>query len=370
MKMYINKYFFIGAVLLGLSACKKDETQFVLNPTGSSITLAADDNTLVLLQDNAADTIVTFSWDAAEFGYKAAVNYTLQFAKKGNAFTPAASVVLGSSLSKSFTVGAINQKLLEVLPYDVESDVEVRIKAVVGNNVAPQYSNAIEIKATPYRSLINYLFPQALWVAGNYQGWSPGTAPKIVDKGATGQTGSSYEGYINFNDAAPHKFKLVKGNDWPFGDFGSPGPGVLTNGGGDISIPTAPGIYLLKANTLDLNWSATLINHWSVTGSATPKGWPAGPEGTDDQDHKMIFDANTGLYTITLNLSVGELKFRANNAWALNFGDGKAGNNPIILPDGVPDYGGDNIPITEAGNYTITLDIMIAGNYAFSLKKN
>ena len=130
MKLYISKLFFIAAVVLGLSACKKDETQAVLNTTGSSITLAANANTLVLQQDNAADTIVTFSWDAAEFGYNAAVNYSLQFAKKGVAFTPAASIVLGSTLSKSLTVGAINQKLLEILPYDVESVIEVRIRAV------------------------------------------------------------------------------------------------------------------------------------------------------------------------------------------------------------------------------------------------
>jgi hypothetical protein len=362
MKSYINKLFFIGALAIGLSACKKDETQAVVNTSGSSMTLSATSNTLILLQDNATQDAITFNWDKAEFGYKAAITYSIQLSKKGDNFTPATDVIVGSELSKKFTVSSINQELLKVIPYDVATDIELRIKADVGSNVTPQYSNVIQIKATAYRSLIDYSFPKALWVAGNYQGWNPGTAPKIVDKNADGQTGSNYEGYINFSDGAPHDFKLVKGNDWPAGDFGSPAPGVLTNGGGNLSIPTAPGVYLLKANTVALSWSYILIKKWAVTGNATPKGWPAGPDGTPDQDHTMNFDPVTGLYTVTLDLGAGELKFRANDAWELNFGDN--GN------DGVPDYGGSNIVINAAGNYTITLDIMVAGNYAYTVKKN
>jgi hypothetical protein len=57
------------------------------------------------------------------------------------------------------------------------------------------------------------------------------------------------------------------------------------------------------------------------------------------------------------------MKFRANNDWPINFGD----NNPA---DGKPEYGGDNIPVATAGSYTITLDIGIAGNYAYSIRRN
>ncbi len=69
-----------------------------------------------------------------------------------------------------------------------------------------------------------------------------------------------------------------------------------------------------------------------------------------------------GTWTITMNLNVGELKFRANDDWALNFGD----NDNDLKPD----YGGNNIQITSAGNYTITLDLGLAGNYAYSIRRN
>ncbi len=363
MKSIINKILLLVTITLAAVSCKKDETQAVLDTSGSAITLSAATNTLVLLQVNATNDAITFNWNEAEFGYDAAVTYTLQIAKKGSNFASPLEIAVGNNVaSKAFKVAVINQELLKIIPYDIASDLEIRVKAEVGASAPIQYSNTFELKATPYRALINYEFPKALWVAGNYQGWAPDLAPKIVDKNAIGTTGTDYEGYINFTDGAPHDFKLVKGNNWGAGDFGSAGGTNLGNGGPNLSIPTAAGVYLLKANTVAMTWSYTKIDKWAVTGSATPLGWPAGPEGTPNQDHTMTFDPVKAVYSITLNLNPGEIKFRANNAWSLNFGEN---NN-----DGIPDYGGSNIAIAAAGSYTLTLDLGVAGNYAYSIKKN
>jgi spore coat protein U-like protein len=78
----------------------------------------------------------------------------------------------------------------------------------------------------------------------------------------------------------------------------------------------------------------------------------------------MTFNAGAGTWTITADLTGGqELKFRANNDWAINFGD----NAPA---DNKPDYNGSNIAIAQTGNYTITLDLGVAGNYSYTVKKN
>ena len=67
--------------------------------------------------------------------------------------------------------------------------------------------------------------------------------------------------------------------------------------------------------------------------------------------------------TITLNLTAGEMKFRANDAWDINFGDDGA--------NGSLEYGGANIAIASAGNYTITLDLKGGGGkYTYTVKKN
>lgn len=77
-----------------------------------------------------------------------------------------------------------------------------------------------------------------------------------------------------------------------------------------------------------------------LVGSATPNGW-------DAPDQKMDYNAATGTWDITIDLIVGDIKFRKNDAWAWNLG----GTTTNLV------HNGDNIPITEAGNYTISLTI-------------
>jgi hypothetical protein len=61
----------------------------------------------------------------------------------------------------------------------------------------------------------------------------------------------------------------------------------------------------------------------------------------------MTWDPVNHVFKVTLNLVVGAFKFRANDAWDINYGG--ANMNALTA-------GGDNIPITVAGNYTITFD--------------
>lgn len=345
----------IGGALLTLTACKKEETRAVLAPTGG-VTLSATTTTLVLAQANQDNNAVSFSWTKANFGFDAGINYTLELCKGGTNFATATStsINMNTLLAKSFTVKDFNAKMQDIIANGVASQVQARVKADVGSNVAPVYSNVLSMTVTAYRDIVNYSFPQALFIAGNFQGWSPSTAPKIVDKFASGTTGSNYDGYIYFNDASP-QFKMVKGPDWSFGDFGSAGGSNLGNGGPNLTLGQGAGVYRLQANTSNMTWSATRITTWGIIGSATAGGWGASTA--------MTYDIAGGFYVLTTNLTAGELKFRANNDWAINFGD----NNPA---DGKPEYGGDNIQITTAGNYTITLDIGIAGNFAYTIRRN
>jgi len=340
------------------TSCKKDEVQAVLTPSGA-VTLSSSATTLVLTQANGANTAASFTWDKAKFGYPAGITYTLEFTKGGTNFATATSTSINmeTALTKTYTVKDLNSKLLDIIPFGSAQQVQARIKADVGSGVAPIYSNVISLTVTAYRDIINYTFPQALYIAGNYQGWSPSTAPKIVDKFASGTTGSGYDGYINFTNATP-EFKIVKGPDWSFGDFGSSGGGVLTNGGSNLTLSDGAGVYRLTASTSGMTWTATKITTWGIIGSATAGDWGSSTP--------MTFNAADGTWTLTTNLTGGagkEMKFRANNGWDINFGD----NNPA---DNKPEYGGDNIKIAADGNYTITLDIGIAGNYSYTVRKN
>lgn len=349
MKALLNKLFLLGIIALLACSCEKEETKAVLNAAVAP-TLAVSATNVVLTQAQASTEAVKFSWDAVNYGYQDAIQYVLQIAKAGTGFAAASTVEVGvtkAGLQKSFTVSELNAELNKILPVGVASEVEARLKANTANIV----SNVVKMTVTPYKVLILYTFPQAINVAGNYQGWTPGTAPQIVASGTPGE----YLGFIDFSAGTPApEFKLVKGNDWPAGDYGSPSAGVLSNGGNNLTLPS-PGIYKIEANTNAMTWSFYKINGWGLIGNAVPTtGW--------DSDRDMVYDAVSKTYTLTLDLVPGDIKFRANDDWALNLGDNGA--------DGRPDVGGSNIAITAAGNYTITLDILVGGNLSYTIKKN
>jgi starch-binding outer membrane protein SusE/F len=91
-------------------------------------------------------------------------------------------------------------------------------------------------------------------------------------------------------------------------------------------------------------------NTVGIIGSATPTGWDS------DTDMTMTSDST---WTIDIALIAGEVKFRQNDDWAVNWG---AADFPI----GVGLQGGPNIPIIADGTYTVIFNSN-SGAYAFSV---
>lgn len=60
----------------------------------------------------------------------------------------------------------------------------------------------------------------------------------------------------------------------------------------------------------------------------------------------MTWDSVNGVFSVTLNLTANSFKFRANDDWAYSLG----GSLDKLTSDG------GNIPVPEAGIYTITLN--------------
>ena len=356
MRTWLNRIMMMAVAAIIISSCKKDEVKTILN-VGAAPSLAANNTTLVLLQANANNDAVKFTYTPATFGFDAAVTYVLQIAKGGTSFASASTTEVGlsniSPMEKSFKVVDFNRELLKIINYGTATPVEVRVKATVAAAAPPTYSNVVTITATAYRDIIKYAFPNALNIAGNFQGWDPGTAPQIVKQNNGGYNG--FEGYIVFNAASP-EFKMVKGDNWGAGDYGSAGAGTLGNGGPNLTIPSGgaglTGYYRVRANTTNLTWGYTKINTWGIIGAFN--GWGSSVP--------LTFNASTGVWSITRDMPTGEFKFRANDDWGINFGDNNA--------DFKPEYDGSNLNISVAGNYTISLDLSVGGNYAYTLKKN
>lgn len=331
--------------VLAVWSCSEEEFGPVLR-LGDAPTFSkpAANTSVVITEDNAAQTFATFEWSAADFGFPAGVTYTVEMDLAGNNF--ADPVALGPAVNAT-QLTVLNQKVNNLLVTKgiaggEQANIEVRVVARVSAEVDPLVSAPLVMAVTPFEQEIEY---PKLYVPGSHQGWEPKTAPNIYSVPNNGR----YEGYLYFADANI-LYKFTEGPSWEknFGDNG--GDGTLEPDGANIEA-AEPGMYRLQVDINKLTHTR-LKTDWGIIGSATPTGW--------DGDTDLVYDPATGTLKVTLDLAEGEIKFRANDDWAVNLGD----NNT----DGSLEYDGTNIPVTEAGKYQIEL-ILNQAVYTYRLTK-
>jgi hypothetical protein len=337
--------FLIG--LVGLFSCKKDETKAVLqSPAPPVLNLAAGDTVVLKITD--ADSLITFTWSAADFGLQLVTTYNLQMDKQGNDFKDAVSIgTVTSAKSLTILTKDLNNKLLS-MEFNPDQPapmaLEFRVQATVSSNTNPVNSAAVKKVMTPY--YVKIIYP-LLFVPGNYQGWNPADSTTVV---YSVKSNDQYEGYIWMSSSAP-AYKYTVGPTWTtnYGDDGA--DLTLDVNGADIK-PGVGGYYHLTANMV-AKTHTYLRTEWSVIGDATPGGW--------DTDTDMAYDSIAKTWNVTLNLTAANIKFRANHAWDLNYGDDGA--------NGSLDFNGANIAVPADGNYTVTLNLSGA-IFRYKLQKN
>ncbi len=198
--------------------------------------------------------------------------------------------------------------------------------AIVNKYPAPGSGGSVIVTPNPG----NTSYP-VLNVPGSYQGWDPALATTVMTSPGSDDV---YQGYFYFE--AGTKFKFALGSwDTNWGDDGN--DGTLDAGGADIAV-AEEGFYKIDADLNALTYTIVKTN-WGLIGSSTPNGW--------DSDMDMTYDADENAWIITADLVAGEIKFRANDDWAINYGD--TGANAIL------DAGGDNIAIAQNGTYLIKM---------------
>lgn len=363
-------------VLLSVFAisCSTDDVQdrpVIQGVDAPVLTAPEDGNTYTLLPENMDALAERFVWTAANYNGNVAINYSVEIDLTGGDFSNA-QVLGGTSgdLQAPVTVETLNNACtaLGANPYEASS-FDVRVVSSVGSNstaYSPMVSNIVTIVVTPYTTET-----PKLWIPGSYQAdsgygniWDFSTAPKLA---AIEYGDEHFEGYVYFaNNVIPDSnngFKFTSQGDWSGTNYGDDGSfsGVLSDSGSNIG--TNSGYYKINVN---LNTSSNPLTYsltqttWAVTGSATTLGWPAGPDGTDGQDVDLTYNTATKKWEVITTLTGGqELKFRANNAWTLNYGDDGA--------DGSLNEGGANIVIATTGSYLIELDLSNPREYTYTL---
>lgn len=360
----------ITKILIALFAivafsCTQDDVEDrpVITPTDAPVLTAPTAGTIYeLAPENAAANAERFTWTSANFGGNVEITYSVQMDVKGGDFS--APQVLGSVVSDNqvaVTVEAMNGAALQLgaIPFEAK-EFDVRVIATTGASTSIISKEVTPIVIKPYTTEA-----PKLWLPGSYQAasgygddWTPTSAPQIASSGY-GKT--DFEGYVYINSTSA-QFKFTPAANWDdeFGEAGAT-DGVYTGvlkgkPAKNCGTPTATAAYyLVKADTDPAKLTYTLTaTAWGIIGSATPGGW--------DNSTAMTYDKDNRVWTITTNLVAGEIKFRANNSWDINYGDDGA--------DKVLEAGGANIAVASAGSYTITLDLSTPRNYKYTATKN
>lgn len=183
-------------------------------------------------------------------------------------------------------------------------------------------------------------FGEFLYMAGDANSW--GHSDILA--------GPAFDGkYTGFMYLTQKGFKFSTEQGWNGTNYGE---NFSTEGNaGNIMMTEADGFYKVEVDLQALAYKLTAINSIGIVGSAAPGGW--------DTDVKMEYDMASHTWTAQhVALKDGEIKFRANGAWAISWG----GTDLTKLTS----QNGANIAV-KAGTYTIKLKPSYDGNTVATL---
>lgn len=340
--------------VLVMTSCDEGQPGPVMNsnPDSPSINAPESGQSYTLSEDEADDTLMTMEWTEPDYGFPSAPEYNIQMDSATHDFSDPIQIATVNTTSFSITVGEMNSTMLGAgYPFGEEISLDFRVVASVSDSVEEQISDPVTLNITAYSVC---QFCPEIYVPGGYQSssgygadWTPADAPAL----ATINDQDQYEGYVYIENSSS-EFKFTAERNWANGDWGTSGTeGELESPGNNIVAEEA-GYYKMNVDLNNMSYSL-LNTQWGIIGSATENGW--------DSDQDMTYDSDAKVWTITTDLTADEMKFRANDAWNLNYGDNNA--------DGTLEQDGANIQVNEAGNYTVVLDLSETP-YSYTITQN
>lgn len=358
----LQRISFIIIAAIGLWSCEKDEDRIVAQTNGTAPTLNATATSVVLQDADATKDAITYTWTASDFGYSAAVKYSLQLGRKDSNFVNARTIDLGNSKTVKYTVKALNTIAIEMgLKAFEANNLQVRIKAQISDKYAPAYSNVVNLAVTPYLTEPPYATVYLVGDATEF-GWD-NNKPTPVFRDETDPFIYTFTG------------KLKAGNIKFLGTPGKWAPQWGTNSGGtalvfreteaaadpgSISIASA-GYYTVKLNLRNNSFS---VAPYDATGKRefTSIGiigdfndWSTIAPMTKSSLDPHYWEL--GSYTFAND---AQLKFRIAAGWDYNWGAVNDESASNAYGKGL--QGGKNIKV-KAGKYRILFSDLDDGRY-------
>ena len=331
MKKLILKLTYVTALFTFMQSC--DDVERVFYNDAAETVLSISDDNLTLSDDNGANEILTLTWSDPDYGFDAAALYSVQMDVQGGDFSSPQIISVGSSLEKTFTVEELNAKLLSLSMTPGEEGVAIfRIKATL-SEYQEIFSNTVNLNVTPYSSLLDLTTNLGVVGSATPGGWGNENIPDL--QFYTTSMTDVYVAYVTLRDG---EIKFRNNNDWAenWGDDGN--DGTLDSYGANIAV--SAGTYKIEVNFSSMTYTMEAYS-WGLVGSATPNQWN-GP------DLMLHYNSYQDDWRTVVTLGEGEVKFRFNNDWGLNYGDDGA--------DGSMEANGANISVSS-GHYLVSMNL-------------
>lgn len=308
-----------GLLFLGINACKKVEHSI--------------DDQIVSINESTVSTI--------QVGKKLKVGFiALNVSTFDFSIEKEGTVLLTQQVSKES-----NQNIIE-REFDIPLD-----ESYIGEAVLKvSYQSAGQTITKEHPITFEESNPQMFIVGGSTgAGWEPTNATSMSLYDEDSKTKFEIYEYLT----ADGGFKFLPTNvDWTGGyGKGATAGTIIQDGDADnLTVPTN-GFYRVRMDA-DLLTYEVLKLEMGLIGSATPGGWDV------DTDMEFVGGKGTYVWKTTVNLVPGDMKFRANGGWDIDFG----GTESEII------FKGGDIPISTAGSYDVSLDLT-PGAYKASIQK-
>lgn len=326
--LYIGS-FIASFLLIVLGSC--DKREFVTLEPDHYVNLTVSPNSVVLTDATADDDVLTVNWEEPYFGFDAAPTYDLMIDLAINNFSSPQLVNMGTEIGKVFKGSELNGIMLALgATPDQAIDVSFRVRTKLGTKEF--YSEVVTANITPYSSYLDLSTEWGVVGSATPGGWGSPDIPDLPFYRTSNP--DIIVAYVYLRNG---EIKFRKNNDWTVnvGDNGLDGT-LEPNG---ANIPVTEGDYKITFDIVNMTYTIEDFV-WGIVGSATPNGWN-GP------DIKLEYNPYHDDFRAAVTLINGEIKFRKNNDWTLNYGDDGG--------DGTLDQNGANIPVT-AGHYTVVFN--------------
>ena len=276
--MKFLKYISLAVVALFAFSCQEVD-QLVAMPAEDVKAPVLNPHSDITIDNDNLENDVIFTWSAVDYGYHAAVTYSLYVTYGEN------KVLLGESFSTSYSITKeafnnilVNEKGL-ALPVKETSTIYLYLTSSISAN-NPEYtktSEAISMRVTTIEATTVPWIRRPLYIAGNFQGWAPDKQSPVLWE--TDTYSDVYEGLVYLgtakgtaNDLADDKchFKFCPNPVWT-GNLGGD-PNGMTTEGDPAHILADEGLYWISVTLNETHTTGsvklTKIDNFSVVGAA------------------------------------------------------------------------------------------------------